>query len=75
MKPRRFKVFVWPAALLIIGWLLLQAAYALARGDGAAAQTYGLIQGLGEIVVLIGVLWLAAAVAGFLLGVWRRRNG
>ncbi len=75
MKARQLKVFVWPVALLVVGLLLIQGAYLLAGSQGLTFRLYGVLQGMGEIVVLIGVLWFAAAAAGFVLGAWRRRNG
>lgn len=74
MKLRRFKVFVWPAALLVVGGGLVQIAYALASGQHSF-RMYGVLQGLGEVVILIAVLWFAAAAAGFMLGARRRRSG
>ncbi len=53
--------FVWPLVLLAKGAAMIALAQVLAGIEGF--YSYGLVQGLGELVAAIGAVWLILAVA------------
>lgn len=71
MRRRALKPFVWPLALLVVAAVLLGAGQVLARVDGF--RLYGTVQAYGEIVGVIGLVWLVVAVIIFAFT--RRRLG
>lgn len=52
--------FVWPLVLLAKGVGMIALAQILAGIEGF--YSYGLVQGLGELVAAIGMVWLIVAV-------------
>ncbi|MDP1913086.1 hypothetical protein [Brevundimonas sp.] len=70
VKRRRFKPLVWPVALLTVGaaasWL---AEFAVGRWQDY--QLYSLARPVADLLMLIGAVWLVAAVVG---GVRNRRG-
>jgi len=59
VRRRALKPFVWPLALLVVGVVLIGAGQVLARLDGF--RLYGTVQAYGQIVGVIGLIWLAIA--------------
>jgi uncharacterized membrane protein YgdD (TMEM256/DUF423 family) len=68
-RTRLIRSLIWPAALFAVGSLLFAAAQGLARLDGL--RLYGLVQALGEIIGVMGLVWLLSAV----VIATRRRKG
>lgn len=70
MRHNRFKPLIWPAALLALsaggGWL---AEFAVGRWQDYGL--YGLTRPVADLLLIIGAVWLAAAV----IGVARDRRG
>ena len=70
MGRKRLKPLVWPAALLAAGlgagWL---AEFAVGRWQDYGL--YGLTRPVADLLMIIGAVWLAAAV----IGVARDRRG
>lgn len=70
MKKGRLKPLVWPVALLIVGaaanWL---AEFAVGRWQDY--QLYGIARPVADLLMIIGAVWLAAAV----IGIARDRRG
>lgn len=70
VRRRRLKPLIWPAALLAVGlgagWL---AEFAVGRWQDY--QLYGMARPVADLLLIIGVVWLAAAV----VGVVRDRRG
>lgn len=48
-----------PLALLVVAAVLIRAWQVLARVEGV--RLYGMVQAYGEIVGVIGLIWLVAA--------------
>ena len=67
MKSGALQPLVWPGALLAVGAGLMLAGEGLARIDGF--RLYGQVGGMGEIVVVIGGVWLIAVLTRRLVGV------
>ncbi len=65
-RARLIRSLTWPAALLVVGVVMIGAAQGLARLDGF--RLYGLVQAMGEIVGVIGMVWLISAVVLARLG-------
>lgn len=67
MKRQRFKPLVWPVALLVVGavasWL---AEFAVGRWQDY--QLYGIARPVADLLLLIGGVWLVAAVFGVVRG-------
>ncbi len=61
-RARLTRTFVWPVTLIVVGLGLRQLAFALAASEGLTFRLYGVIQGVGDLVVLIGGVWLVVAV-------------
>ncbi len=59
-RARLIRSLTLPMALLVVGAVLFAGAQDLARVDGF--RLYGLVQALGEIVGMIGLVWLVAVV-------------
>lgn len=59
MRPVGSTPFVWPLALLAVGGGMIGLAHGLARLEGF--RLYGLVEAMGEIVGLIGLVWLIVA--------------
>ncbi len=63
MKRRGFRPLIWPIALLVVGaaagWL---AEFAV--GWWQDYQLYGLARPVADLLLLIGAIWLLAAVIG-----------
>lgn len=72
-RRRIIKALTWPVALLVVGWMLTEMGYRLATLDGMSAQIYGPLAGLGDIVGLIGGVWLAIATACLVLKMWKTK--
>jgi hypothetical protein len=70
VKRNRFKPLVWPVTLLAVsavgGWL---AEFAVGRWQDYGL--YGLTRPVADLLMIIGAVWLAAAV----IGVARNRRG
>ncbi len=70
VRRRRFRPLIWPlcllAAGLAAGWL---AEFAVGRWQDY--QLYGIARPVADLLMIIGVVWLAAAV----VGVARARRG
>ncbi len=73
-RARLIQSFVWPVTLIVVGLGLRQLAFALAASEGLTFRLYGVIQGVGDLVVMIGGVWLVVAVVRGLLGLRRRRS-
>ena len=71
-RARLIQTFVWPVALVVVGLILRQVAFALAASEGLTFRLYGVIQGVGDLVVLIGAVWLVVAVVRAVVGRLRR---
>jgi len=69
-RARLIQSLTWPVALLVVGAVMIGAAQGLARLDGF--RLYGLVQAMGEIVGVIGLVWLVAVVIGALTAKVRR---
>jgi hypothetical protein len=67
MKKVRLKPLVWPVALLIVGaaanWL---AEFAVGRWQDY--QLYSISRPVADLLLIIGAVWLAAAVIGVVRG-------
>ena len=61
MKRRRLRPLVWPLALLIAGGLTALLAEATTRSV-ETVTLYGMVKLVSDLVLLIGVVWLAAAL-------------
>lgn len=72
-RRRLIEALTWPVTLLIVGWVLTALGYRLATLDGMSAQIYGSLSGLGDIVLLIGAIWLAGAASRLALHLWKAR--
>lgn len=70
MRRNRFKPLVWPTLLLALGalggWL---AEFAVGRWQDYGL--YGLTRPVADLLMVIGAIWLVAAV----IGVFRNRRG
>lgn len=70
MKKGRLKPLVWPVALLTVGaaagWL---AEFAVGRWQDY--QLYGIARPVADLLLIIGAVWLVAAVVGAV----RKRRG
>ena len=60
MNRRRLKPLVWPLALLIAGGLTALLADATTRSI-ETVTLYGMIKLVSDLVLVIGVVWLAVA--------------
>jgi len=58
---RRLKPLVWPVALLIAGGLTAFLADATTRSV-ETVTLYGMVKLVSDLVLLIGVVWLIAAL-------------
>lgn len=65
MRRRRLKPLVWPVALLLVG-LLTSWLSEFAVGRWQDYQLYGLTKPVADLLVLIGAVWLLAAVIGMI---------
>lgn len=72
MRRRALKPFVWPLALLAIAAGLFGTSQGLAAIDGF--RLYGTVQAFGEIVGVIGVVWLVMAAIRIGLTRWSERS-
>ncbi len=72
MRRGRLQPLVWPGVLLAVGAGLMFAAEGMARIDGF--RSYGTVGGMGEIVAVIGGVWLIGGLLGRLLRRVRRRS-
>ena len=61
MKRRRLRPLVWPLALLIAGGLTALLAEATTRSV-ETVTLYGMVKLVSDLVLLIGAVWLAAAL-------------
>ena len=61
MKRRRLTPLVWPFALLIAGGLTALLAEATTRSV-ETVTLYGMVKLVSDLVLLIGAVWLAAAL-------------
>ena len=66
MKHRKLKALVWPLALLIAGGLTALAADATTRSV-ETITLYGMVKLVSDMTLLIGVVWLIAAVVRILI--------
>lgn len=58
---RRLKPLVWPVALLIAGGLTALLAEASTRSV-ETVTLYGMVKMVSDLVLVIGVIWLIAAL-------------
>lgn len=72
MRRGALQSLVWPGALLAVGAGLMLAADGLAHIDGF--RSYGPVGGIGEIVAVIGGVWLVAVLVRRLLEIARPRR-
>ncbi len=72
MRRGRLQPLVWPLALLAVGTGLMLAGQGLAHLDGF--RLYGQVGGMGEIVAVIGAVWLMVASIRQGLEAQRRRG-
>ncbi|MES2860162.1 MAG: hypothetical protein V4701_01745 [Pseudomonadota bacterium] len=61
MKARRLKPLVWPVALLVAGGLTALMAEATTRSV-ETMTLYGMVKLVSDLVLVIGVVWLADAI-------------
>ncbi len=61
MKARRLKPLVWPVALLVAGGLTALLAEATTRSV-ETMTLYGMVKLVSDLVLVIGVVWLADAI-------------
>ncbi len=61
MKTRRFKPLVWPLALLVAAGLTALVAEATTRSV-ETVTLYGMVKLVSDLVLVIGVIWLAVAI-------------
>ncbi len=61
MKARRLKPLVWPVALLVAGGLTALMAEATTRSV-ETITLYGMVKLVSDLVLVIGVVWLADAI-------------
>lgn len=73
-RARLVQGFVWPVTLIVVGLGLRKLAFALAASEGLTFRLYGVIQGVGDLVVLIAGVWLVVAVVRAVVGRVRRRG-
>ncbi len=70
VRRRRLKPLIWPLSLLAVGlgagWLV-----EFAVGRWQDYQLYGMARPVADLLLIIGVVWLTAAV----IGVVRDRRG
>jgi len=71
VRRRALKPFAWPLALLAVAAGLIGTAQGLAAIDGF--RLYGTVQAFGEIVGVIGAVWLVVVLGRAALA--RRRTG
>ena len=67
MIHHRLKPLVWPAALLTAGLLIGQLAE-FAVGRWQDYRLYGLARPVADLLLVIGVVWLVAALPGMARG-------
>ena len=73
-RRRLMQTLTWPVALLIVGWAMGWIAFLLAASQGLTFRLYGVVQGVGDLVILIGAIWLAAALVRLGLSSWKERR-
>ncbi len=69
-RARLIRSLTWPVALLVVGAVMIGAAQGLARLDGF--RLYGVVEAMGEIVGVIGLVWLIAVLIHALTAKARR---
>ena len=72
MRRGALQPLVWPGALLTVGAGLMLAGQGLAHIDGF--RSYGPVGGIGEIVAVIGGVWLTGVLIRRLFEVAKPRR-